>query len=47
LDPLTSLTNLFARENKYMLHTKVMRDVGRNEDRDRKRKERDVEEDYG
>jgi len=45
LDPPTSQVDLFARENKYMLHTEVMRAIGGNEDREWKRKERNVEED--
>ena len=44
-DPPTSLANLFARANKYVLHTEVMRAVRGNEDRERKRKEHDIEED--
>lgn len=45
LDPPTSLVDLFARANKYVLHMEVMRVIGGNEDREQKRKERDVEED--
>ncbi|XP_052171619.1 uncharacterized protein LOC127787595 [Diospyros lotus] len=45
LDPLKSLANLFIRANKYILHTEMMRMVRGNEDGERKRKERDIEED--
>ena len=45
LDPPASLVDFFARANKYMLHIEVMRVVGGNEDRERKRKERGVEKD--
>ena len=45
LDPPASLADLFASANKYVFNTEVMRVVGGNEDREQKRKERDVEED--
>ena len=44
LNPPKSLTDLFVRANKYILHTEMMRTVGGNEDGERKRKERDNEE---
>ena len=46
LDPPTSLVDLFARVNKFMLHIEVMRTIGGNEDREQKRKERDIKEDF-
>ena len=45
LDPPTSLTDLFVRANRYILHIEIMRNVGGNEDREWKRKEREGEED--
>ena len=44
LNPPKSLTDLFVRANKYILHTEMMRTIGGNEDGERKRKERDNEE---
>ncbi|XP_052197339.1 uncharacterized protein LOC127804507 [Diospyros lotus] len=44
LDLSKSLANLFVRANKYILHIKMMRTIGGNEDGERKRKERDNEE---
>ncbi|XP_052197290.1 uncharacterized protein LOC127804466 [Diospyros lotus] len=45
LDYPKSLADLFVRANKYIHHTEVMRTVVMDEDRERKRKERDIEED--
>ena len=45
LDPPKSLGDLFIRANRYILHTEIMRNVGGNEDKERKRKEREGEED--
>jgi len=44
LDP-TSPADFFGKANKYILHTKVMRVVGGNEDIEQKRKECDDKED--
>jgi len=44
LDPPASLPYLFVRVNMYILHTEIMKNVGRNENRERKRKECEGEE---
>jgi len=44
LDPPASLADLFVKVNRYILHTKIMRNVGGNEDREWKRKEHEGEE---
>ncbi|XP_052209227.1 uncharacterized protein LOC127812745 [Diospyros lotus] len=45
LDLPKSLADLFTKANKYVHHTEVMWTVTIDEDRERKRKERDIEED--
>ena len=45
LNPPKSLADLFVKANKYIHHMKVIRTTTIDEDTERKRKERDVEED--
>ena len=44
LDSPKSLANLFVRVNKYIHHIEVMRTMAMDEDRERKRNKRDIEE---
>ncbi|XP_052203969.1 uncharacterized protein LOC127809246 [Diospyros lotus] len=46
LDPPKSLIDLFVMANKYIHHIEVMRTVAMNEDREKKRKKRDIEKDF-